>query len=162
MHHQHDEAARKVWNELEGRHACMLIDKDGDRLRARPMSPKAIGDEHAIWFITARDSAKDDEIRRDNQVCVTVSDETSNFYLSVSGRAQIIDDRAKLREIWTKYMEAFFPGGPDDPNAVLIKVTPEAAEYWDGPNAPVSYVKMLAAAVTGGKPDLGENRKVAM
>ena len=36
------------------------------------------------------------------------------------------------------------------------------AEFWDSPGSVISYVKMAAAAVTGTRPDLGDNRKVAL
>jgi hypothetical protein len=38
----------------------------------------------------------------------------------------------------------------------------DADRAWDSPGSVISYVKMAAAAVTGTRPDLGENRKVAM
>jgi hypothetical protein len=44
----------------------------------------------------------------------------------------------------------------------LLKVTPLDAQYWDAPGATVAYVKMAAAALTGARPSMGENRKVAM
>jgi hypothetical protein len=36
------------------------------------------------------------------------------------------------------------------------------AQYWDAPGATVAYVKMAAAALTGSRPSMGENGKVAM
>jgi hypothetical protein len=36
------------------------------------------------------------------------------------------------------------------------------AEFWDLPGSVISYVRMAAAAVTGTRPDLGDNRKVAL
>jgi general stress protein 26 len=50
----------------------------------------------------------------------------------------------------------------DDPNIRVLKVTPEDAQYWDSPGTTVSTIKMLAAAATGTRPNLGDNRKVAM
>jgi hypothetical protein len=38
----------------------------------------------------------------------------------------------------------------------------DAERACDSPGSVISYVKMAAAAVTGTRPDLGENRKVAM
>jgi len=43
-----------------------------------------------------------------------------------------------------------------------LKITPEDAEFWDSPGSVISYVRMAAAAVSGTRPDLGDNRKVAM
>ena len=50
----------------------------------------------------------------------------------------------------------------EDPNIRVIKIIPDDAEFWDTPGSVISYVKMAAAAITGNRPDLGENRKVAM
>ena len=36
------------------------------------------------------------------------------------------------------------------------------ASCWDAPGAAVAYLKMAAAALTGSRPSMGENRKVAM
>jgi Pyridoxamine 5'-phosphate oxidase like len=51
---------------------------------------------------------------------------------------------------------------PDDPNIRVLKVTPIDAQYWDAPGSTVAYVKMAAAALTGSRPSMGENRKVTM
>jgi general stress protein 26 len=66
-----------------------------------------------------------------------------------------------VRELWGTPAKAWWDS-PDDPNIRVLKVTPKDAEYWDSPGTVVSYVKMAAAAATGTRPDLGENRKVAM
>jgi general stress protein 26 len=50
----------------------------------------------------------------------------------------------------------------EDPNIRILKVTPDDAEFWDSPGNVISYVKMAAAAVTGSRPNLGDNRKVAL
>jgi hypothetical protein len=41
-------------------------------------------------------------------------------------------------------------------------VTLDNARYWDAPNAVVSTVKMLAAAVSGKPPKMGEMGEVKM
>ena len=53
-------------------------------------------------------------------------------------------------------------GLAEDPNIRVLKITPDDAEFWDSPGSVISYVKMAAAAVTGTRPDLGDNRKVSM
>jgi hypothetical protein len=44
----------------------------------------------------------------------------------------------------------------------MLKVTPDEAQFWEGPGKVVSTVKMAIAAATGKRPDMGENKKVAM
>jgi hypothetical protein len=36
------------------------------------------------------------------------------------------------------------------------------AEFWDSPGSVISYMRVAAAAVTGTRPDPGDNRKVAL
>ena len=53
--------------------------------------------------------------------------------------------------------------GPDDPTLRVVRVEPEAAEMWDGPaSSAVAAFEFAKARPTGMKPDLGENRKVAV
>jgi hypothetical protein len=49
----------------------------------------------------------------------------------------------------------------DDPNIRVLKITPDDAAFWDSPGTVIIYVKM-AAAVSGTRPDIGENREVAL
>lgn len=97
-------------------------------------------------------------------MCLAFSDISNNTYVSVSGQAALTDDRAKLRELWTTSVDAWFKGGPEDPEALLIAVTPHNAEVWDNPSSDlVVALKMLTASATGAEPPpIGENRKVEM
>jgi len=79
------------------------------------------------------DSPKVAEIALDPRVNVAYASPSKNTYVSVAGRARVVDDRAKIEELWSPAMKLFFPGGKDDPNLRLIHVRADSAEYWDGP-----------------------------
>jgi general stress protein 26 len=79
----------------------------------------------------------------------------------LTGTAVVLNDRAKIKELFSTPAKAWWESA-DDPNIRVLKVTPDDAEYWDSPGTIVSYVKMAAAAVTGTRPDIGENRKISM
>jgi Pyridoxamine 5'-phosphate oxidase like len=70
-------------------------------------------------------------------------------------------DRAKISELFSTPAKALWDSA-EDPNIRVLKITPEDAEFWDSPGSVISYVQMAAAAVTGRRPDLGDNRKVAL
>ena len=54
----------------------------------------------------------------------------------------------------------WWKGGPDDPNAGVLRIEPVTAELWDGPsNSLVAAYEFAKARITGEKPLLGENRK---
>jgi hypothetical protein len=45
----------------------------------------------------------------------------------------------------------------------VLRITPLTAELWDGPaSKAVAAFEFVKARLTGGKPNLGENRKVTV
>jgi general stress protein 26 len=77
------------------------------------------------------------------------------------GRANVVVDRAKVHELWSAPLKQYFDG-PDDPKIVLIAFHADDADYWDGPNALMTGMKMLVTAATGEPADLGESGRMAM
>jgi len=151
----------RVWDLMKKIGFAMLVTRDGSKLRARPMAAYLDRDQNAIYFMTDVRRHKDDEIARDPSVNLAFADTGSQKYLSVTGTATVSNDRAKIRELFSIPARAFWDS-PDDPNIRVLKVTPDDAEFWESPGIVVSLVKMAASAVTGNRPDLGENRKVAI
>jgi general stress protein 26 len=153
--------ADKVWNLIEKIPICMLVTHDGVYIRARPMSAYVRRDENAVYFLTDTRRHKDEEIARDPRVCLAFVDSGDQAFVSISGAALVLNDRAKIKELWSLPARAWWDSA-DDPAIRLLRVTPHDAEYWDSPGEVVSYVKMAAAAVSKSRPALGENKKVAM
>jgi general stress protein 26 len=151
----------RVWELMKKITFCMLASWDGQRPHARPMSTYVRRDENAVYFLTDVRRHKDDEIAKFPQVCLAFADTGGQKYVSVSGNGTVSNDRGKIKELWGMEAKAWWDSA-EDPNIRLLKVTPLEAEYWDSPGTIVSYIKMAAAAATGGRPDIGENRKVAM
>jgi general stress protein 26 len=152
-----------AWKMIEEIDLCMLVTQDGngDQLRARPMSAHAAREEDAIYFLTDSHGHKDEEVEIDDHVCLTFADNSGYRYLSVTGRANVLDDRARIAELWDSDAEAFWDS-KDDPSIRVLRVRPSMAEFWDSPGKIVTTLKMAAAAITGTKPEFGENRKVAL
>ncbi|MGJ4927882.1 pyridoxamine 5'-phosphate oxidase family protein [Bradyrhizobium sp. HKCCYLS2038] len=151
----------RVWDLMKKIGFAMLVTRDGDRLRARPMSAYLARDENMVYFLTDARHHKDEEIARSPQVNLSFADAGSQKYVSLTGTAAISNDRAKIRELFTTTAKAWWDSA-EDPNIRLLQITPDDAEFWDSPGTVVSYVKMAAAAVTGTRPDVGDNRKVSM
>jgi general stress protein 26 len=153
----------RVWEMIDDIKFAMLVTHDGqgDELRARPMHAHGERDEDAIYFLTDKRHHKDDEIEINDNVCLAFADNSGMRYVSVTGTANVLDDRRKVDELWDASNKAFWEG-KDDPNIRVLRVRPSMAEFWDSPGKIVTSVKMAAAALTGAKPELGENRKVAL
>jgi general stress protein 26 len=153
--------AERAWELMKKIGFAMLVTRDGDKLRARPMSAYLERENNAIYFLTDARRHKDDEIARNPGINLSFADASAQKYVSLTGTAVVSNDRAKIKELFSTPAKAWWESA-DDPNIRVLKVTPDDAEYWDSPGTVVSYVKMAAAAVTGTRPDIGENRKVSM
>jgi general stress protein 26 len=151
----------RVWELIKKIGICMFASWDGQELQARPMAAYVRADEHAIFFLADARHHKEDDIRTYDKVCLAFSDISAQNYVSIAGSAEVLVDRVKIGELWGLPAKAWW-SSPDDPNIRLLKVTPIDAQYWDAPGSTVAYVKMAAAALTGTRPSMGENRKVAM
>lgn len=151
----------RAWDLMKKIGFAMLVTRDGDKLRARPMSAYLARDENMIYFLTGARHHKDEEIARNPQVNLSFADAGSQTYVSLTGTAAVSNDRNKIRDLFTTTAKAWWDSA-EDPNIRLLKITPDDAEFWDSPGTVVSYVKMAAAAVTGTRPDIGDNRKVSM
>ena len=137
------------------------VDDDGT-LRSRPLQTVGVDDDGSLWFFTSASSPKVSETRADGgRVNVSYADPAKHDYVSVSGMATLSRDRAKMKQLWTKWVEVFFPRGIDDPDLALLRVQIDKAEYWDAPGSSIGRLYALAKGLATGNTDaLGENRKV--
>lgn len=151
----------RAWELMKKIGFAMLVTRDGDKLRARPMSAYLQRDENAIYFLADARRHKDEEIAQNPSVNLSFADAGSQKYVSVTGIAAVSNDRARIKELFSTAAKAWW-NSADDPNIRILKITPDDAEFWDAPGSMISYVKMATAAMTGTRPDIGDNRKVAL
>ena len=142
------EEQQKVVELMRDMPVGMMTTYGTDGPRSVPMARQEVDPSAEMWFISARDTRHIEDIRTNPQVSVTFSSRDS--WVAVVGRAAVVDDTAKLEELWNTFAEAWLPGGPEDPNAVLIRVEVDRAEYWDTPGGKVaSLLSFAKAKLTG-------------
>jgi general stress protein 26 len=151
----------RVWELMKKISICMFATWDGRELHARPMGAYVRSEDNAVYFLSDARRHKEQEVKQYSKVCLAFADTGGQKYVSLAGHAEVTSDHGKIRELWGTPAKAWWDS-PDDPNIRVLKVTPAEAEYWDGPGTTVAYIKMATAALTGHRPDIGENRKVAM
>jgi general stress protein 26 len=153
---------RKVAELIKGiKFAMMTTVSDDGRLYSRPMTTQDTDFAGDVWFFTADDSEKVRDLHNTPQVNLAYAKSDSSAYVSMSGRAELVRDRAKIEELWNPLYKAYFPDGLDDPKLALIHVTAQSAEYWDSPSSPVvRLLGMAKAALTGSRDQQGENATV--
>jgi general stress protein 26 len=158
--HKTDEEKRaKVREMINDIRSAVLVTRSPDgSLHGRPMSTADVDEKwDKIWFATQRDTGKVQEVADDDHVYLGYA--RSGEWVSVSGRARTVKDKVKAHEVWSPLWKNWF-SGPDDPNLLLLEVTPEVAEYWDSGSKVFALAAMATAAVTGRHVSTGENEKV--
>ena len=132
----------KRWNEKDGRSlaekAAVMLENCAEVTiasvnaegypRPVPMSKIRTKGCNEIWMATGADSVKVADFNRDNKAGVSYS--LYGDSVGLRGTAEVITDDATRKELWQDWFIHHFPGGPADPNYVLIHFIGTDATYW--------------------------------
>ncbi|HWI42153.1 MAG TPA: pyridoxamine 5'-phosphate oxidase family protein [Nocardioides sp.] len=146
--HEGDRAREKLVELLQDVRIGMLTTYGAHGPRSLPMARQEVEPSAQMWFLTGRDTRHVRDVEAEPRVSLTFT--ARDAWIAIAGRATVVDDRAKVEELWNTFAEAWMPEGPEDPNAVLLRVDVEEAEYWDSPGGTVaSLLSFVKAKVTG-------------
>jgi general stress protein 26 len=129
------------------------VDAEGHFV-SRPMAHHLVQPDGDLWFFAERDSRVVEQIAANSHVGLTMT--SNDTWISIDGDAQVVDDQEKAETLWNSWVEAWLPQGPGA--AVLIKVDPHTAEYWDTPGGRVASLLSFVKAKVTGKPYEGTER----
>ena len=117
---------------------------------ARPMSVQQVDDSGSLWFLSADDSHKNEEMTRDRSVTLYFQGSAHSDFMVLHGDASISRDKAKIDELWEPVIKTWFTEGKDDPRITVIRVAPSDGYYWDTKHGTaIAGVKMLVGAAIG-------------
>ena len=159
-------ARELLWELVKDIRFAMFTTRTDGRLRSRPMTTQnsEVDERSSLWFFMSRGSDAVGDLESDPVVNVAYADPGRDAYVSVSGEAAVVEDRAKKEQLWSRLAEAWFPDGVDDSELALVEVRIEDAEYWDVKESKVTQLfKMAKAAVVSEPPSgMGEHGEVHM
>jgi general stress protein 26 len=145
-----------LFDQLDNVRAGMLGVKGADA-HMQPMThfPDRVGAK--IWFITARDTDLAQSIGAGVEAKFTVVSADQDFHACVCGTLHVVANRAKLAELWSPMVGAWFTGGPDDPAVALLEFTVDDAAMWASSTNAFRFGYEIAKANLDGqaKPDVG-------
>jgi general stress protein 26 len=159
-HTQTTPALTQLCELVEHMTVAMLTTSNGQgQLISRPMAPLEMDAEGAIWFFTDLRSSKVEQL---SQLNLSFSDMGKATYVSICGRGEIHADQERIDELWTAFARPWFPEGRTSNDLVLLKVVPDAAEYWDAPHNKMVRLFAVAASVVAKKPiGMGEHNMLS-
>lgn len=133
-----DQLKQKFWREFADS-AFVMLQLDADPDSAAPMTANLDKDaDHAIWFFTSRDS----RWAALGQATATYAGKGHDLFARFSGTLSEETDRARLDKQWSNFVEAWFPGGKDDPNLLFVRMDLGDASIWSGELGAMATAKM--------------------
>ncbi|RYY45487.1 MAG: general stress protein [Chitinophagaceae bacterium] len=149
------EAIEKLKDLAEGK-MCLLCTKEQGKIVSRPMGVSQVDEAGDIWFFSGKTSNKNQQIEVDPEVYLMFIEAGKQHYLSLTTQVDIVQDQAKVEELWNPFMKAWFPEGKEDPEISLLRASVVSGHYWDEKDGHlIGTLKAGLKALTGGKTDDG-------
>jgi|RhiMethySRZTD1v2_1073278.scaffolds.fasta_scaffold04059_14 general stress protein 26 len=151
-----DPAIVKARQLLPSFRTAMLVTKasESGELHMRPMALQ--GDLSTfggtLWFFADDRSEKIREIEREPRVFLVFQNDLDSRYLQLAGTASAVTDRAKMRELYSPAIKAWFPGGLEDPHLMLIRIDVTNGTFWETPGGIVHVLAAFTKSVVTGTP----------
>lgn len=124
--------------------------KTGLPVSVRPMSVLEVDDEGNLWFMSMKDSRKNEEIAADPFTHLFFQENKNSGFLNIYGTTEISTSQEKIDQLWNPLLKVWFQGGKDDINISLLKIVPINVYYWDTKHGEViAFAKMAASVITG-------------
>ena len=146
-------AAQKKIKELtEKAGTCFFCTEAGadQPFITRPMAVQKTDEDGTLWFLSANDSHKNQQIADNPIVQLLFQGSSYSDFLHLTGMGTISEDKQKIKELWNPFLKVWFTGGIDDPRISVIKVEPVDGYYWDTKhNKIVVMVKRVVGAISG-------------
>lgn len=132
------ELAKKFWHAMEDSPIVMLqLDHDPDS--AAPMTAQLDRHgNHTIWFFTTRDN----RFARMGGATATFASKGHDVWARFHGQLSEETSRERLDKQWSNVVEAWFPGGKDDPNLLMLRMDLGDASIWSGEMGLLGTAKM--------------------
>ncbi len=88
---------------IKDAHSALLISiTEEGSLDSRPLGCLQSEFDGTLWFLTFHHSGKLAEIKKDSRVLVSYVKASKYEYVSISGRACLVEDRPKIKELCRK------------------------------------------------------------
>jgi general stress protein 26 len=129
----------KFWKALDDS-PFLFLQLDADPHTAVPMTAQLDKHAHsAIWFFTRKDHV----FAQGGAATATFAGKGHEMFARFTGSLSEETDPSRLDKEWSKQVEAWFPGGKEDPNLLMLRMDLGQAEIWNGDLGFVDNSKML-------------------
>lgn len=111
-----------------------------DGQHAEPMNAKLDDAQPNTLFVFA---GRDNRIAKGGEGMAQFVGKGHDFFACLAGTVSIDTDAKQIDKLWDNRVEAWFPGGKDDPNLTLLRFDVASAELWETDVSLSGRLKML-------------------
>lgn len=147
---------RALFDALGAARAGMLgLTAGGDGFQ--PMTHFPDADLGSIWFVSSTETELVQSLGMGEEADYVLTSDEDGLYASLRGKLYHIHDDAKLDQLWSPVVAAWFEGGREDPQVALLRFDPEVANVWASAKSSLRFgIEILRATlVPTHRPDVG-------
>jgi general stress protein 26 len=133
------ELKKDLWKRME-QSPFIMIGLTGDHEHSEPLTAQLDKDQvDTLWFFIG----KDNRLAKGGAAMAQYVSKGHDLFACLSGSVRVDNDRSMIDELWSKQVEAWFPGGKDDPNLALLRFDINSAELWETDMSLTGKLKMI-------------------
>lgn len=134
-----NELKQDFWKALSSS-PFLFLHLDDEPHNAVPMTAQLDDDaDSSIWFFTR----KDHTLAKGGSATASFAGKGHEMFARFTGTLTEETSRERLDKQWSKIVEAWFPGGKDDPNLLMLRMDLGQAEIWNSDLGFIDNAKML-------------------
>jgi general stress protein 26 len=142
------ELKRDLWKKMS-QSPFLMVGLTGENQHSEPLTAQLDKDQvDTLWFFIG----KDNRLAKGGAAMAQFVSKGHDYFACLAGQAQVQNDPAMIDKLWSRQVEAWFPGGKSDPNLALVRFDIDSAELWETDMSLSGRLKMIF----GGKIDAGE------
>lgn len=149
------EIREEFWHAMEHSPYVMISLRGAGTVHAEPMTAMLDRDaRHTVWFFTS----KQNRIAPGGRAMAQFAAKGHDVFACLSGSLSVENNPAIRDKHWSKMVEAWFPGGKNDPNMLMLRFEIDDAEVWTADLGIVGTFKMLTGQ-TVNTSEMGEHER---
>ncbi|HTD05846.1 pyridoxamine 5'-phosphate oxidase family protein [Undibacterium sp.] len=109
---------------------AITVNEEGDA-NARVVMPYPLSENWTVRFMTGRKCRKTLEMQTTGRLTLTYQCDEEHAYVTLIGRPRLLEHDPELkRTLWLQNSDLWFPGGPSDPDVIVVELKIDRIELW--------------------------------
>ncbi|WP_033074721.1 pyridoxamine 5'-phosphate oxidase family protein [Sphingopyxis sp. MWB1] len=152
-----DDIKKAFWKELAN-NPFLMIGLSGSHDHAIPMTAQLDKDNDGYFYFFHSRSGR---LARGGGAMAHYAAKGHDLFACIAGTLTPVHDRALIDQYWSKPVEAWYEGGRDDPDLLMLRFDLADAEIWTA-DAGIKGLFKLMTGKTIREGEIGDHERVAL